>query len=168
LPGVGKTTLGQALARRLGAAYFSFGRYVRTLVAVGGEPPDRSVLQTIGEGQVERDANDFVERAMATVDLDWKVLVIDGVRHVTVLTHLKAFAKRQGANLRLIHLDADNEVRMRRLAERGIAPEAARLAENHASEQDVVRALPALANIRLETTSSLDEEVESVITSLGM
>jgi dephospho-CoA kinase len=155
LPGVGKSTLGKALAEYWDGALLSFGEYVRSLARERNAPLDRATLQAIGNDEVTNHARAFVVAALATVDPTRSVIVIDGVRHAVVLDHLQALGAERKAKVRLVHLELADESRLNRLAARGVGRGAARAETTHASEQDVQYVLPARADMVLNADQPL-------------
>jgi len=167
LPGTGKTSLGQALAAEVGGTYFSFGRFVRSLADTAGKPRDRPTLQSLGDALVADDARTFVDRAMATIEGTNTALIIDGVRHLTVLDVLESRAQQNGELLLLIHLTAPQSLRLERLAARGTSSTDALTAEQHPSEHDVVQGLPQRALFCFDTESELQETLSAIRAKLA-
>jgi cytidylate kinase len=168
LPGTGKTTLGRALANLTGGKLLSFGDHVRTLAERAGRPLERSELQAIGDAAVAADPRSFVNDALAGLDNHWNVLILDGVRHVSVFEALKQFAGQHGVALRLIHLATSAEVRRNRLRERGVSRHDANTAERHPVEADGRQALSNLADLQVDASESPQHEVDFVMSRLGL
>lgn len=85
----GKSTIAAAVAEALHWPCVSFGNYVRFVARSQGLVESREVLQAIGADLVEKDVAEFARAVLAQAD--WRPgqsIVIDGIRHVTVLDHL--------------------------------------------------------------------------------
>jgi cytidylate kinase len=167
LPGTGKTTAAHALAMHLGGTFLSFGGYVRELVKARGFAPDRATLQTIGDGAVSADPQAFLEGVLANVASDWTHLIIEGVRHASILAELRKFAVREGAVLKLVHLYTAEPTRLRRLKVRGESAEIAIAATSHASERDALSVLPRDADFCFDTTNTDEPAVNEILTAIG-
>lgn len=167
LPGTGKTTLSHALARRLDATLLSFGDYVRSLAAAENAGGDRATLQEIGEREVGAGAGIFVAGAMSSVTPGWSTLIVDGIRHKSVLKELRDFAATHDIEFSLVHLIAPERERLHRLAERGENSEVSRLAAHHSVEKDAFKVLPEEADFIIDTASAADDALSDLIASLS-
>jgi adenylate kinase family enzyme len=163
LPGTGKTTLAHALVERLSGAYLGFGDHVRALAKERGRASDRPSLQDLGEALVRDDPAGFVADALSRAPHSWKILVVDGVRHLSILDALRNYAHQNDASLQLIHLTVDIPDRIDRMVARGIDPSAARMAEGHASERDVSQRLADTANIHLDASQPIEQLIVAVL-----
>jgi cytidylate kinase len=134
----GKTTLAKALAEEVGGTAVSFGDHVRAIAASQGRPFDRGTLQEIGQAAVEADATKF---AVDTLDgsklAAGAILVLEGLRHVSVRDALRDYARSIGSEIRFIYIETEEEQRTTRLRARGDSQEATAWHEAHASEADV-------------------------------
>lgn len=166
LPGSGKTTLAGALAKRLNATLFSFGNYVRSLAAAEGVEVDRAALQNIGEREVAAGAGAFVAAAMSTISPGWSTLIIDGIRHQSVLNELRNLAATHGISFTLVHVTATERDRLGRLRARGESTAVSRLAMHHRVEQGAIKVLPKEADFVINTSTSTDETLTGLIASL--
>jgi thymidylate kinase len=157
----GKSTLGKLAAAQLCGEFASFGGYVRTLATSLGLGDDRLTLQDLGQRRVEEDVDRFVAGFLAYAG--WapgKVLVVDGLRHLSVLSALERVV---GSNEVLLgHLDISDEERDRRLRARGLSDEDIADIEKHASEIDVIRHLASRAALRLDGSLPLQELSERI------
>jgi cytidylate kinase len=165
LPGTGKTTLARALAEKLNGAYLGFGDHVRKLAREQDRASDRSSLQDLGETLVRDDPQGFTNGVLAQAPHDWKVLVVDGVRHLSVLDVLRDYARQSDASLQLIHLTVDMPVRIDRIVARGADPSTAPTAERHASERDVSQRLADSANICLDGSKPVEQLIVAALRS---
>jgi cytidylate kinase len=115
LSGSGKSTVARSLAEALGGDVAAFGDYVRHLARERGAPPERWMLQEIGEEEVRADAREFVDRFLTWAGPRTNhALVVDGVRHIAVDAVLRAWARRVGRTYIRIHLVASDELRASR------------------------------------------------------
>lgn len=157
--GSGKTSVSRAVAEALGAAWTGFGDFVRaTATARSLDASSREVLQDLGAQLIREHGSAWLcEQVIARAGWDGlQPLVIDGVRHVDVLDEI---ARQLAAHRTvLIHLDFDGTGELR-----GLDAASRRLAELHATEQDVLRALPARANIVVSTNPPLESVVRAVL-----
>jgi cytidylate kinase len=167
LPGTGKTTAARALAMHLGGTLLSFGGHVRKLVKARGFAPDRATLQTIGDDAVSADPQAFLEGALADVASDWTHLIVEGVRHASILAELRRFAVREDVGLKLVHFYTAEPTRLRRLEDRGESAEAALAATAHASERDALSALPHDADLSVDTTNTEEPSIDEILNAIG-
>jgi dephospho-CoA kinase len=157
--GAGKSSVAKALADHLGWKLASFGAFVRTVAFSRGLSSSRESLQAVGK---ELEATDAPALCRSVLDAaSWQPgqpLVIEGIRHVSVLEILRALVAPQP--LVFIYLGADEEQRRSRLRQRG-AEEADRLeaVEAHPTEQDVVTRLPKVADLVLSNTTESESEL---------
>src|SRR5690242_7997878 len=88
--GSGKSALASRLAQCLGCERVSFGDYVRAAALAKGLEPTGENLQLVGAALVEAGWEPFCRAVLAQAP--WQPgqpLVVDGVRHVDALAHLK-------------------------------------------------------------------------------
>lgn len=143
--GSGKSTTAAELAQRLGGTVASFGDFVRHLATQLGEPTDRPTLQRIGHERVEADANAFVVAFLswASPPAD-QILIIDGVRHVSVDAALRSRASAVGEEYFLIVIQTTTQLRADR---RHDGNERIHIeVENHPVEREAIEQLPAVAD----------------------
>ena len=159
----GKTTLAKALADRFAGTAASFGDHVRAIAASQGRELDREALQEIGQAAVDADPEKFVVNFLAGLKpAADTILVIEGLRHVSVRNALRDHARKTGAEIRFVHIETNEEQRAARLRARGDSEEATASLEAHASEADVRDRLRDEADLivqRGEETSELVREI---------
>ncbi len=165
--GSGKTTLAKAVADILGCPLVSFGNYVRTLAQSSGlDANSRKVLQDMGEALIREDCRRFCEGVLAQAE--WTPgnhLVIDGVRHRTILTTIKALVAPD--EVRLIFVDLDEEVRTTRLANAGFVSEQIARFDSHSTEHDVNAVLRDIADLVLDASRPIQELTDVVRSAAG-
>jgi dephospho-CoA kinase len=139
--GSGKTSLATALAERLQCPRASFGDYVRSVASGRGlDAEDRSVLQDLG-GSV----------------------VVDGIRHAQAADTMRALLAP--TPWRLVAVDSENEVRLSRLAARGVVGAGARTADTHPNETQVGAVMDS-ADFVVSGNSTVEDAVNAVMTWL--
>lgn len=159
--GSGKTSLGHRLSSELGLVRASFGDYVRAAASERGESDDRATLQSVGE-QLIGDLGPLEFSRRVLTSSGWRTgsgLVVDGVRHITVLEALSSLVMPQ--RLRLIYLSVDAAHRLDRLAHRGAGETNLAKVDQHSTEVDV----PVLAS-RADLVLSGEASVESLAHSV--
>jgi dephospho-CoA kinase len=164
--GAGKTTIARELAAWYGAAYASFGDYVRKEVQRRHLPVEREVLQDIGAELVSTHGPDeftriVVEDASAG---DAESLVVEGVRHVSVNEALRRLSGEQG--YALVYVTTPESVRAVRLVRRGEHPQQLSEYERHPTEDDVHEALQNQAEV-VVSGEDIEEAVRAVVRLLG-
>jgi dephospho-CoA kinase len=171
----GKTTLAKALAERTGGTPASFGDYVRALASEQGRTTDRSTLQAVGQAAVEAGAEAFLAEFLGwtgwTGWTGWpgkELLILDGLRHVSIRDALRAHAERAGTKVRFVHVDTDADDRARRLRARGDDSAAIVDQDAHASERDVKERLRDEADLRIYRTDDIADMSGRVETALGL
>ena len=163
LPGSGKTTLARAIAAEIGGTVVAFSDHVRRLAALSGLPASRRELQNLGEDVVAANPAAFLANAIALAGDDWTVLILDGLRHLSLLGPLRELASEREARFLHVHLEIPAESRLARLAARGVSVEEAEIVEQHRVEADARLALAERANVRLDASLPLEEEVREII-----
>lgn len=165
----GKTTLAQALAKRAGGMAASFGDYVRALASAQGQMLHRPTLQAVGQAAVEAGAEEFLANFLGWTG--WRgggLLILDGLRHVSVRDALRAYAEHSGTNARFVFVEANADERMRRLHARGNDDAAIAEQDVHPSEHDVKERLRDEADLRIHQTDDMAVMSECVETALGL
>lgn len=159
----GKTTLARALADEFGGTTASFGDYVRALAVSQGLGADRKTLQEIGHAAVTADVSRFVSGFLAGLELGTKaILVLDGLRHVSVRAALCEYARKANVKMRFVHIETDEEQRATRLRARGESDLMTALHDAHPSEADVCSLLRDKADVivqRDEDASAMVHEI---------
>jgi len=109
----GKSTLARALADRAGGTVVGFGDLVRqSALARGEDPSDRRTLVATGQEWAQRDPAGLCAAALSSVGEGCEVLILDGIRHITVLDELE----RVLTALHLVYLTASEELISNRIA----------------------------------------------------
>jgi cytidylate kinase len=161
----GKTTLAVAIAEALRCPRASFGDYVRTIAEHEGIPQDRATLQDLGERLIaEEGLRAFCEHTLARAGTDARdtLLVVEGVRHLDVLTTLRdLFTPTQVV---LVYVQAGEEsqriarVRYDAGGDAGLAA-----VEAHSTEHDAENLLPAAANLTIHASDGAAAACEAVL-----
>ena len=162
--GSGKSTLARELAQRLGGVVSGFGDYVRHLAAAAGEEPSRPVLQRIGQERVRADPSAFVRDFLAWASPPGDLpLVVDGVRHASIDSELRAWSREQGRDYALVLVDASLRVRAERRHDGDET--ATRDIDSHPVEAETTTALPNLADVVLDGDGTPEEVLERLVAS---
>ena len=159
----GKSTLALRLAELLCCARASFGDYVRTVANSRGIEPTGENLQSVGAELVELGWEAFCRAVLSQTS--WQpgqMLVVDGVRHVDAIHHLKNLVAP--LSVILIHVKIDEELRIGRIREREAAAAAPDTrSETHSTERDVKAALPALGDLVVDGSRTVDDLATEII-----
>jgi dephospho-CoA kinase len=166
LPGSGKTTIARAIAEVTGGQVIGFGDHVRKLAALSGRPANRTELQDLGDAAVAENPIAFLEAVIAPAGDDWNILILDGLRHLSLLGPLRNAALEREARFVHVHLAIAPETRLARLAERGVPLKVTEQADRHRVEVDGWSALADRADVRLDASLPLDEEVRIITEGL--
>lgn len=159
----GKTTLARALADEFGGTAASFGDHVRAIAASQGRGSDREALQEIGQAAVDADPGRFVVDFLAGLEPTvGALLVLDGLRHVSVRNALCNHARESGTEIRFVHIETDEEQRAARLRARGDSARATASHEAHASEVDVRYRLRDEADLIVHRSEEMAELVGEI------
>lgn len=130
----GKSTVAVAIADAFDAQRVGFGDAVRERVRKQHLPDRRHNWQQVGEQWVEADPVGLCDVVLGPV-LSSARLVVDGVRHETVLSILRArFSRRR---LLLAYVHAGEETLRHRLAADGLDSAAVDDVLYHSTEQDL-------------------------------
>lgn len=157
--GSGKSTLAKALGEVLDAPAYSFSGYVRSVVDGRSlDSTNRTVLQDVGHELVLADARVFLDQA-----LEWgghqpgADLVLDGLRHLSVLDAMRARQVEDIDHVLLFYLDTPQTTRELRAVARGDDPDALRRNEAHPAEHDLYSGLMGQADAVLDGNLPLAE-----------
>ncbi|GAA4506600.1 hypothetical protein GCM10023172_35970 [Hymenobacter ginsengisoli] len=164
--GSGKSSVSAAAADALNLPWVSFGDYVRKQAVAKHLESSRQNLQDLGQKLLKADAEGFCQAVLSQAP-DWQHgLVVDGIRHVDVLTIIKRLVIPQ--QLIHIHLALDEPMREARVTSReGVVEESERIRmNNHPTEEQVLELLPSIADVVVSSTGTLDTVVEKVKTSV--
>jgi len=166
LPGSGKTTIARAIAEVTGGQVIGFGDHVRKLAGLSGKPASRTELQDLGDAAVAANPIAFLEAVIAPAGDDWNILILDGLRHLSLLGPLRSAALDREARFVHVHLAVGSETRLERLAGRGVPRRVAEQVDRHRVEADGWSALAGRADVRLDASLPLDEEVRIITEGL--
>ncbi|AKP00013.1 Dephospho-CoA kinase (plasmid) [Marinovum algicola DG 898] len=164
--GAGKSTT-TGLLRDEGFAPYSLSAFLRQEAEAAIDTPTREQVQSHGKNQQERHGNHYyAEVLIAKTDLmAQRRAVIDGLRNLDELEHLRRVAKDKGLRLVLLALVLDTESRFQRVQGRARAGDPAELER---FRKDDARAnggdgvfqnnaeLITAADVRIENTGDLD------------
>lgn len=89
----GKSTLARELSRELNVPIVSFGAYLRNYSELNTLPTDRNSLQDLGDKRISEDAMKFLKDVLSSSDLKTEIIIIEGIRHITVFNALKSMFK---------------------------------------------------------------------------
>lgn len=162
--GSGKSSISAAVAQVLHLPLVSFGGYVRKQAQLQQLEPTRKQLQDLGESLLQTDAQGFCAAVLAQAPSQNAGLVVDGIRHESVLQILRQLVLPQ--RLIHIHLTLDEALRTERVTQRQgaiIDEEEQRRIISHPTETQVVDVLPSLADIIVDSVDELDNTVSQVI-----
>jgi dephospho-CoA kinase len=142
----GKSTLARALSEDSGWDRFSFGEYVGSCAElVGLDPKDRETLQDLGEFLSKR-PDRFARGFLAWTGRP-ENMIIDGIRHVSILQAIRAQSGQQA--VKLVFVDTPlNIVKQRFVGNLSKA-------RSHAVESDIEN-LKARSDIVLPGSSAED------------
>jgi adenylate kinase family enzyme len=159
----GKTTISTAVAEQLNAPRVSFGGYLRKLAKSKGLEITREVLQDLGDELVRRDVHAFCREVLGQQPSRPGVpLVIDGVRHLEVLSALGTILAPAAAYL--IFIKVDRQTQANRLLHDELRHEKSlEDLEKHPTERQVRSVLPDKASLVLDGTRPPDELIHKVI-----
>jgi len=159
----GKSIISTEVSEQLGWPRAGFGDYVRALAIERGLGTEREILQDIGERLVRDKLEQFCRDVLASAG--WtpgRGVVLDGIRHAQTLRVLKNIVAP--LPVLLIYVDVPDAVRKGRLRARGVSEDAALRHESHSTERQVIEALPALADLRVDGTVAVSSLAAQIIT----
>ncbi len=156
--GSGKSTLARTIAAASGVPSAGFGNYVRSLAAERGlDVERRQVLQDLGHELVQADARAFLDGALAwSGHAPGQDLLLDGLRHVSILDALRQREAEGLDTVTLFYLDTPRETRRARVAARGVSITQMEADEAHPAEQDLDEKLRAAADAVLDGAKDLE------------
>jgi len=160
----GKTTLARALEQALPGTHVSFSKFIKLLATNNGSSaPDRLLLQNLGEESVRQDPEKFTRNFLDFADFHkTSVLVIDGLRHLTVRHELERAASKANRHFLLIYLETPSNIRLTRASLRGVAEQELESIDAHPSEEDVKSGLRNHADLVIDTSEPVEMEVAEV------
>jgi dephospho-CoA kinase len=158
----GKSTVSEAVATALGCPRVSFGEYVKAITRERALADIRENWQSVGESLVEDDVKEFCAAVLAQVS--WKPgmsLVIDGIRHVSVLNTLRAMVAP--SDLRLIYISLDKAIRKQRYRRSWPQERPIEEVEQHSTERQVRTILRNEAQLVVDGKQSVKELVRQLL-----
>lgn len=165
--GSGKTSLASALAEHLQCPRASFGDYVRSVAAGRGlDAEDRSVLQDLGDELIATQGwTPFCQSVLDQAGYADGSVVVDGLRHAQAAATMRALLAP--TPWRLVAVDSENEVRLSRLAARGVVGADAHTADTHPNEAQVGAVMDS-ADFVVSDDSTVEYAVNAVMTWLNL
>ena len=161
--GSGKTTISKETSRVLHWSYGSFGDYIRKeALQRGVNPESREVLQEIGSELINQGWKEFCEAVL--MDSGWEKgsgLVLDGIRHHEGLETIRGIVYPLPTFL--IYVRVSENVRKRRLIDKKINLEHLGAIEQHSTEQQVKTNLKRYANLVLDSSRPLNDNINSIL-----
>jgi cytidylate kinase len=162
----GKTRISRMLADALGWPRTSFGDYLRSLLARGGNhDPSRQALQDLGQILVTRNPDQFCRDVLAEVNFTpGSNLILDGIRHVEILHRIAKLVAP--SRVCLIYLAAEDDMLINRMRERGASEVELCRAGLHEVERDLTRSLPQIADALIDSGEPIGTVLSACITVL--
>lgn len=159
--GSGKTAVSKAFAGRMALPWTSFGTVAREIARERGLEESRPGLQALGETLVTKELAFFCERVWQAVGYSTDSIVIDGLRHFSVLQALRQLAAPR--QLVCVYIEIDPLVRSERIKARDGVSEAdiARL-DCHSTEIEVSH-LKDVADLISDNSGTLEESVSEIV-----
>ena len=114
----------------------------------------------LGQSLVQRDAAGFTKAVISNVGFKSGV-VVDGVRHLEILQALQRLAAPLPVHL--IYVDTAEQVRIQRLAQRGMTVDEIRTADSHSTEAQVSGALRQKAALHTRGDGDTSETVDAIV-----
>jgi hypothetical protein len=151
-----------ALAERLQCPRASFGDYVRSVAVERGlDAEDRQVLQALGDELIASQGwSAFCQAVLDHAGYTAGPVVVDGIRHAQAADVMCALVAP--TSWRLVAVDSEYEVRLSRLAARGVVGAGAQTADAHPNETQV-GAVMAAANFAVSGDSTATDAVNAVM-----
>lgn len=168
----GKSTLGNALAERLGISAASFGHEVRRVAAerntaVYPVAADRETLMRLGEELVSSSHKDFCRRVLARAGwMPGMPLIVEGIRHRVIVHDLRELVAP--ARFFLVLVDAAPAEREKRLAEDSDGRLTLVAMDAHSTEREVDDHVRSEAQLVVDGTMTVEENVSRIIATLGL
>ncbi|MGB2625018.1 MAG: ATP-binding protein [Candidatus Acidiferrum sp.] len=157
--GAGKSTIARALSERFGIPRVSFGDYVREVARARHLQESRPALQELGESLVREDPDGFVRAVLSKVHFT-SGAVIDGIRHIEILEAITKLVSPLGVVL--VYVECDEQIRIRRLVERGMKVEEIGAADRHSTEMQIAGPLRARAVLEVRGDSDAAQAADKV------
>jgi hypothetical protein len=164
----GKSTIARALSDQLEWPLASFGDYVRSEAERLGRSQDRENLQELGSELIHRLGWEaFCRETLGASGLSAssRPCVVEGIRHIDALETLRKIF--HPTPVHLVHIDLPPPERTRRFAAVGVDEGVGDQWEDHSTESDVARALPAEASLRIESEQAPERPVAKIVAWLS-
>ena len=162
--GAGKSRLTVSLSEFLEWPHTSFGDYVRETARKRGAGESREILQQIGEELVSTSLEPFT-RAVAS-RVAWREgCIFDGLRHVQVLDTIKNIVNP--LPVFVVFIDVEEQIRRRRLLDRGMTEKEIDDADRHTTEIQVRTAIRDRADLRVNGNENIPQLVNDISTFLA-
>lgn len=161
--GSGKSSISKLIADKFKFQWLSFGDYVRTKATQKGIEHTRINLQDLGEKLLKEDIRQFCTDVLNQVHWGVEPLVIDGLRHDTILQELRSIIYPK--KIFHIHLNITDDIRSQRLLKtRLIAMKDINILDSHKNEIQVITNLGNSADIIINA----DNEIDVVVSDLSV
>jgi adenylate kinase family enzyme len=160
----GKSTLANEMAKRMCIPKVSFGSFLRRYSEVNSLDLTRISLQDLGQNFVDNSLDEFCNLVLNEGGWDKETnLIVDGIRHISVLEKLKELVKPQKFILIFIEV-SDEELAKRDI---GYQDNQRKIFEQHLSEIQVISKLKSFADIVVQPDYSLDDIIVQINSFMG-
>jgi hypothetical protein len=126
---------------------------------------DRHVLQNLGDELIAQGWTPFCRAVLDQVGYAGGSVVVDGIRHPEAADTMRALVAP--TPWRLVGVDSESDVRLSRLAARGVVGTSAQQADAHPNETQVVAAM-ASADFVVSGDSTVADVVDALMAGLGI
>jgi dephospho-CoA kinase len=143
----GKTTIADMLEREHGAKRFRYSMLLADLARERGlDPDDKATLQQLFLSEREQRGEDFLanEMGLRVSAADAALTVVEGARRIADIEALRAVARAQEEELKLVFIEASAESRfarynsrLRKNGEEPVSREAFEVLERNAAENEI-------------------------------
>jgi dephospho-CoA kinase len=165
--GSGKSAVSKTLAKKIGAAWNSFGTTCKEIAIERNVPIKREELQQLGAHLIEREREMFCKRVLGPILSDGSICgVIDGLRHANVLHELRSLIKPR--KIICIYVDVSMDIRLNRVSKRdGIEAEELAKLDSHSTEVQVKTELRELADFTANNNGTPEECTDNILNWAG-
>ena len=161
--GSGKSSISKLIADKFKFQWLSFGDYVRTKATQECIEHTRINLQDLGEKLLKEDIRHFCNDVLNQAHWGVEPLVIDGLRHDTILQELRSIVSPN--QVFHVHLNITDNIRSQRLSETRLNEiKNINVIDSHQNEIQVITNLGDLADI----TINADNEIGVVVSDLSV
>lgn len=162
--GTGKTSVGKAVATRLGCRMTSFSTFLRSEALELGVEPTRKALQDLGTEWIEKGWDRFCTTVLNHVG--WKAgedLVVDGIRHFGAVESLRSLI---GSDFFVVFIDPPGKAEWeRRLLTKGISSIAdLEELESHAAEAET-SLVGSVSDLRISGDATIEVSIDLILTA---